>query len=367
MIALTPKNFITHISQRFLRISAIGFDISDRSIKYMKFDADGIVAITAFGETEIPSGVIENGEIKQEEELVNIIKSWRAASGKDLPPFVIASLPEEKSYLRLLQIPPMKKEEVANAIRWEIEGNIPLSPEELVFDQELSDSSEIHPDHFDVVITAFPKTIVESYTNVLLRSGLEPVALELESQAIVRAVLPRDWKMKAYVIVDMGYSRTGFAVFVGGAIVFTTTLDIGGKKLEEDIVQGLGVTNDEAIKIKKEVGLQKKAFDGKLFPLLQPALNSLVDGIRQAIEYYEHHAAHSHGASAMVDEIILTGGDANLYGLDTFLAVALRIPVTVGDPLSRLRPRLNPPVPPVQRHELLRYTGAIGLAMRMFQ
>lgn len=343
----------------------MGLDISDRSIKYVELESNGKAHIKSFGEIDVPEGVIASGEIKNEEALQEILSAWKKRAGKGLPSFVAASLPEEKCYLRLVQLPPMKQEEIANAVRWEIEGNIPLAPDELIFDQELCGSPEAHPDHIDVVITAFPKVVVESYANVLINSGFQPLALELESQAIVRAVMPRDSGKKAYVIVDMGYGRTSFAVFAGGAIVFTATVEVGGRNLEEAISQGLNVKSGEAVKIKKEVGLQKRAFEGKLFTILKPALDTLSHGISQAVEYYEHHATHSHGASVLVDEIILTGGDANLYGLDTFLSVTLRIPVRVGDPLSVLWPRLNPPLPPFPKRDSLRYASAIGLAMRV--
>ena len=98
------------------------------------------------------------------------------------------SLREEKSFFRVIQLPKVKIADIGKAIRWEIEANIPLPFEELVYDYEVVDSFDEHLDHVDVVISAFPKTIVDAYVRVLGAAGLRLACLELESQAIVRSV-----------------------------------------------------------------------------------------------------------------------------------------------------------------------------------
>lgn len=359
------KERILNLVDPFIRLPVIGLDISDLTVKYLKFGSRGSLTFDFWGEINIPEGIIADGEIKREDDLVEILSSWLAKDGKRLrSSFVAASLPEEKSFVRVIQLPKMEREAVGNAIRWEIEANIPLSPEELLYDYEIIEPLEDHLDHFDVVITAFPKSSVESYVRSLKRSGLNPVALELESQVIVRAVLKNLREAAAKIIIDLGRNRTSFIIFAGGAIIFTTTVRVGGRVFEENIAKVPGISSGEALAVKKEVGLNRGAYDGKIFSALAPSLGILAEELGRAVEYYRNYARHKHGAGETIDEVLLVGGDANLFGLDTYLASALKIPVRHADPLAVVKERLASPFPPFLKSESLAYATALGLALR---
>ena len=348
--------------RRFIKLPVVGIDISDRSVKYIKFAIGKELAFETYGEAEIPKGAIVGGEIKREDEVVRVLTELAVREEKYLRGAgVVASLPEEKSFLRSVPLEKVKPDDAGNAIRWEIEAQIPLPLADLAFDYEIVAARE---DHLDVLLTAFPRTLVESYARVLDRAGLRPVALELESQAMVRAIAPRLGRSPASIIIDMGRTRTSFIIVSGGDIVFTTTIAVGGELLEENITKFLGVDHAEAARIKKEIGFAKYGYEGKVFAALIPALDALADELTRTMQSYQHHLAHIHGGTADITEIILSGGDANLFGLDTYLASATRIPVALADPFAAIRWVLGDAIPPIPRNEALAFSAAIGLALR---
>lgn len=344
---------------------AVGIDISDLSMKYVKFNGEDKLTIPFFGEIEIPEGIVVSGEIKKKEELIKILSSWFLKERKHLgSSLAVAGLPEEKSFLRVLQLPKVKQEEVGNAIRWEIEANVPVPLEELIYDYEIIKPLENNLDHLDVVITAFPKKVVESYVDVLKHIGLQPLALELESQAIIRSVIANLREESAKIIVEIGRNHTSLIVFSGGAIIFTTTFELGGHTFEENIVKNLQVNPEKAVSIKKEFGLQKQEFKGQLFSALVPPVAALADEIKRAMEYYRNHTTHIHGAHPVIDSILLVGGDANLLGLPTYLSSFLKIPVYAANPFSAIRNWLLDAIPPIPKNQSLAFTTAIGLALK---
>ena len=348
-----------------VRLPMAGLDISDRSLKYLKLHFGKRDGVEFFDEADIPAGVIERGEIKDEEALVGLLKSWRKRQSWSIrSALVVVSLPEEKSFLRVVQLPKLAAEQVRNAIRWEIESNIPLPPEDVVFDHEVIHAPHESIDHIDAVITAFPKNIVEAYVRVLKRAGFSPAALELESQAIIRAVAGDFSSLAARLVVDMGSNRTSFIIFAGSAILFTTTIELGGKALEESIQKSMGVDEKKAVLLKKEIGMDRVREEGKVFTALIPPLGALADELKRTIEYYFNHAEHAHGASPKIDEVLLTGGDANLAGLATYLASSLGIPVRMADPFQSFRQNHIFSIPPLHRNRSLAFTTAIGLALR---
>lgn len=363
MFSLREK--ILSFTRPFIFLPVIGFDISDRTIKYAAFRARGAPQIELFGEIPIREGVISGGEIKDENALVAACTSWLRREQRKLPSqYVAASLPEEKAFLRIIQLPKVKKDAVGDAVRWEIEANIPLPKEQLLYGYEIIEPIEDSLDHFDVMVTAFPKTIVESYARALVRSGLMPTALELESQAIVRSVIAKIREKKAVIIADIGYTRTSLIVFAGGAIIFTSTFTLGGRDLENNIMKELGVDEKKAHEIKIAYGLNKKEFEGELFASLSPAISALADEIKRAAGYYKEHAKHRHGAAEEVSEVLLLGGDANLLGLTTYLSSTLKIPARIADVFTRFAENKIHFIPVLPKNQSLGYATAIGLALR---
>lgn len=349
---------------QFFKPKAFGLDISDHSLKCLQISLHNTMEVGYFGEMEIPDNVITSGEIKNEGELIKIMRGWFAREKRKIGSrFVIASLPEEKSFVRLIQVPKIKKEDIANAIRWEIEANIPLSIDEALYDYEVIEPPYPAEDHLDVIITAFPKKIVESYVRVLEGAGLIPLALELESQAIIRSIIPELETHQAGIVVDIGRERTSFTIFSDG-IIFTTTIELGGIIFEENIAKALNVNLEKADAIKKAVGMDKAQHDGKVFQALVPALNAIADELRSTVEYYQTHTAHTHGGGNTISRVFLVGGDANLLGIDTYLSSALKIPVCIAWPFAAIRDRMRSVAPPLPHNESLAYATAIGLALR---
>ena len=356
------KNTIFAAVAPHLTLPLMGLDISDRTAKFLKLDSRKS-ELECFGNVDIPEGLIEHGELKDEEKIVKVLKNYFADNQDHFHPFVAVSLPEEGGFLRVIQVPKVKREEVGNAVRWGIEGNIPLSAEDLYFDHEIIESRDgAVKDHSDVVITAFPKTIVESYMRVLKQTGFRPLALELESQAIVRAVSTALGE-HAVIIADMGRTRTSLIVFANGAIRYTTTIEFGGKILEENISRSLKISLPEAIEVKIKTGISKSEYGGKLFSDLMPALSVLADEFRRTVDYYIHHTEHSHDGNT-IEKVLLVGGDANLFGLSAYLSSSLKIPVSIISPLELFYQTGSRPVPALSRHTSLGYATAIGLALR---
>lgn len=353
---------IVNIVKKFTEIRALGIDVSDLSVKFLKFYKSGDIEI--YGEFSVPEGIIEGGEIKKENDLEKVFSAWLAGEGKRLrSSFVAVSLPEEESFVRLIQLPKIQRPEVANAVRWEIEANIPMPLEELAYDYEVIEP--IGPyDHLDVMIVAFPKRLLAPYIEILKRVGLHPYVLELESQAIIRSLLPMMRQGEARIIADIGRTRSSLIIVAGSTIVHTTTINFGGKILENNLAKVLGIGLEEALAIKKDIGIDRNAHQGRLMGALLPALSSFADEIKKAITFYQTHTEHTHGISGLIKEIILVGGDANLLGLETYLSANLKVPTRVADTRLMFSSKSSGSVPDISKNKSLGFATAIGLARR---
>lgn len=345
-------------THRVLHPPAIGIDISDLSVKFLGLQRRrGRLAIRSFGEFAVPAGVITDGEIRDEAALARLLAEGLKRSGvRDR--WCVAALPEEKSFVRVLELPPLKTEDVERAVRWEVEGVIPLPFEDIYYDHEVIPDGQ--SGHTDVLITAFPRAIIHPYHRVLTAAGCTPLALELESQAISRAVVPA--ASSSLLIMDFGAVRTSVIVFAGGSLFFTKSIPIGGRDLESAIARGLNISAEQARAVKIETGISGEGGE-RMNEVLAPLLSKLTVELSQTLDFYREHPRRRHTELADISAILLSGGDANLSGLETYLATAIERPVELADPFTRVTLGAGV-VPPMPQNQAQQYTTAIGLALR---
>lgn len=354
-----------------LQPQAFGLDISDLSLKICRLrKKKNELELASFGTSPIPPGIIERGEIKNQEKLIEILKkALKDLKGRQIDTkYVIASLPEEKAFLQVIQLPRMKPEELTQAIRFEAENYIPYSIDTVYLDFQIVPPVHDHLDHLDVLLASLPKATVDSYVSVLQKAGLIPQALEIESLAVSRALIEKELAPVPVLVVDFGATRTSFIVFSGYSLRFTASITVSSQQLTKSIAKSLTVDEKVAEELKKRygVGATENSEGRQVFEALIPPLVDLVEQIRKHIDYYDSHPFHQHlgQKEGRIRKILLCGGGANLPGLSEFLTKELKIETSLGNPWVNIFPAPFKKVPPLPFHESLRFATALGLALR---
>jgi len=369
-----------------LKPESFGLDISDLSLKIVKLKRKGkFFTLTSFWEERIPPGIIKGGEIRDEDSLAKIIKSaLPKVKGKKLTTrHVVASLPEEKSFLQVIQMPKIPEEDLKSAVIYQAENYIPLPIEEVYLDsqiiprlypvrndknkdrtkkEQISNGVYNHLNHYDVLIAALPRKTVDPYLICLKKAGLLPKVLEIESLSIARALIKNEVSPFPELLIDLGATRTSFIIFSGYSLRFTSSIPVSSQKLTEAIAKTLKLDLVKAEKIKLKYGIQAK----EVFESLIPALTDLVEQIKKYLSYYQTHTSHEYLPSngKGVEKIYLSGGGANLKGLTDFLSLELKIPVVLANPWVNILPATQKETAELPYSESLKYTTALGLALR---
>jgi type IV pilus assembly protein PilM len=116
----------------FLQMPTVGLDITDTSIRYVQLKHTGMhFEVGTYGEQTIPKNVVEEGYIKDKMALTAILSDLQK---KHNFRYVVASLPEEKSYLFKTSIPFMPERDIRNALQFKIEENVPIAMADAIFD-----------------------------------------------------------------------------------------------------------------------------------------------------------------------------------------------------------------------------------------
>lgn len=346
---------------------AFGLDISDFLLKIALLKPQGKnFTLASFQETHIPEGIVQNNEIKKPDELLKIFsESVKNAKGEKIKTkFVTATIPERKSFLRIIQLPKMPEEEIKQAIKFEMEANIPLSLNEAYFDwQALGESSKIN--HRDILVAVAPKSVVDPYLELIKNAGFIPKALELESIAMSRSIIPNLKTEKPVLIVNLSATQINFTIFSGQAPRFSSSISTASRNhLTYYISQYMKMSTEEAEKIKRSVGLDKTKYEGRVFRALEPAIKSLINQIQDYSDYYSSHPQHEHTETAKISKIILCGGDANLIGIAPYISKALKLPVELGNPWSNILPESHKETAIMSYEKSLAFTPCLGVALK---
>jgi len=350
-----------------LNPGTFGLDISDLSLKavllkkhrkHLRMESlEGIL---------LPEGVIQGGEAQDTEKLAEFIKKVVAKLRAVDTRQVIVSLPEEKSFIRLLRMPMMPAREIREAVRFEAENYIPFSIDKVYIDSQIIGSQDKNKDYAEVLLAALPKKTVDPYVEALYMAGLIPVAMETESQATARALIKGFYAQKPVFIVDMGATSTNFSVYSGNSLRFTSFIPFSTNSLTAVLSKELKINQQEAYKAQLLYGFQKKGERAKrIFEALFPSVEGFIEEIKKHIDYYHTHSSKKtkNDSDKRVQSLIFCGGGARIKGLAGFMSQEMGLSVQKGNPLVNLpwEEKLNKNL---SKDELLPFTTAIGLALR---
>ncbi len=339
----------------------IGLDIGDRSLKaiQLKKTLSGHLEISAVSSIGVAEGVFDEGNIKEPAKLTEALKQLFAkpSYGKFVTNNVVACLPETKTFIMMIDIPPMSEVERPQAIKWEAEHHIPVPIDDTYWDWQAMPSANNNA-HIPILLGVAPKDISHSYTDVLADAKLTPLALEIEAVAIIRSLISNELNNspQATMVIDIGGTRTSLMVFDKGSIQFSVSLPISGRRITQTVAKTLNISEAEAEKAKKICGFDKDKCDGAIVSILQPIVDELITRVRESQIFYRDHFPNG----SKIGQVILCGGGANFKKINDIFAAALQLPISLGNPTVNLdKTALH--IPP---EEIVGYTTAIGLALR---
>jgi cell division protein FtsA len=185
---------------------------------------------------------------------------------------------------------------------------------------------------------------VTSVQNLVKCIGLDIDDLILEPLASSEAVLSADEKQVGVVLADIGGGTTDIAIFREGSIWHTAIIPVAGYQVTRDIAIGLGLPFDVAEEMKKKYGSVAPVYETKGGSGSDTLTTNghgvshqdLCDIIRARVEEVLRlivlEMPSSDYETLVPDGLVLTGGSANLAGIEALGRNTLQLPVRVGIP-----------------------------------
>ena len=247
----------------FFQKPAFGLDISDYSIEVISLKGSlERPKLLAMGRAILEPGVVEDGKILQKDKLEVILKALieKPKFGRILTKKLIFALPESKIFLHSFELPEiLGKEKIKKEVELQASQNFPFLLENLYSDFKIKNK--------EVLLIAVPRDIVKDYLEIFKKIKIQPVALEIESLSLARALIAN--KKETTLIVDIGDRTTNFSIFDESGLRLSMAIDIAGNKFSQALAEKLDISLSQAENIKKEIGLNPEKKEGKVFLILQ--------------------------------------------------------------------------------------------------
>jgi len=194
------------------------------------------------------------------------------------------------------------------------------------------------------IITA-ATTSIQNLVKCIRSIGVDIDDLILEPLASSEAILSEDEKQVGVLLADIGGGTTDIAVFREGSIWHTSILPVAGYQITRDVSIGLGLPFDVAEEMKKRYGSVLPVYESKTETLNSlsedghgVSFQDMCDIIRARVEEIIRlillELPRAEYETLVPAGLVLTGGGANLSGIEVLGREILQLPVRIGTPTN---------------------------------
>lgn len=396
----------------------LGIDLGSKFIKVAEVSArGGELELLSAGILPTPVGLLSGDAIVDPQGAAEVIRALLQQIGVHTNKVVMTVKGQTSVVVRIIEVPKMREEELSDAMRWEIERHVPFaSTGAVAMDYAPLQPLDTIPEEGtgEVLLAVAEEGLIKAVVDSLELAGLEPVAIDIEPLALGRCLVSKDPQLKVTTvsILQMGARSSELTIINYDNPRLTRTLNIGGNNLTSAIGNALGISDEEAEKIKKryasiiveklgiatfpsppieeeapffpftpayelppeevpseepsppkiekELPAEEMKIREEVFEAMLPVLGDMVNELRRSFEYVRTRAEEM-----QIERMIVSGGGALIRDIDKFFSRELGIPVEICDPLKGMK--LNPRLSPAYLGEISPLLSvAIGSAIRDF-
>lgn len=335
--------------------TTVGIDIGYDTLKIVGLKRAGNrFRLVGMGVASIPADSWTPDELKNREEIAKVIKDTVATtkpsplhSGKGM-----IALPESVIYSGTFSMPQLSDKELSQAIPFTVADKLSINIDDYAIDFEKI-TSKCRPNsqivrhstvdgpnksakpeapttepinQATIFAVAAKHSLIDSIVDLFDQINLELAGIGIKPGAVVRTVVDKnDGKIR--MIIDIGATATSITVAEGKSVQLTSSIPIGARSFEQL----------PAIK-------------------MQSALEPVWQEILHASRFFENRIC----PGFKVEEVILTGGGANVPGILPLLKSQIGLPTSIGNPLVRLDTGHYP----INLATANTFPSCFGLAMR---
>jgi len=344
----------------------VAIDIGSKMVKSIigEIDPDGMINIIGIGKSESGSGMKKGNIVSISHAVESIRESINAATNMattDASEVIISISGDHIKTLNSKAVVAVNGEEIKqydidkvlqkskDSFISQNKEIIHIIPQEYCVDEQtvknpvnMTGSSLEAKVHVALANSSNAKNLV----SCLNKNDLEVIDIVFAPIASSYGVLSENDKELGIIVIDIGHGTATATAYLNGSIVFSTILPVGGYNITNDLAITLNIDSQTAEKIKLKYGFVEVTEDDKENFLelekyddidMFTVSNIIADRVVEIFELLKKELEESGVYDKIHSGVILTGGSANLNGIQVLANEVFDKNIKIGFPHYNIR------------------------------
>jgi type IV pilus assembly protein PilM len=316
--------------------------------------------VTRMHQVPLPETSVRRGEVIEIGTVTTALRRlW--SSGRFTSRNVVLGIGGPRVFARDVSLPRQPLPQLRESLPFQVQEMLPVAVGDVLLDfypvQE--EDSEDGPTIKGLLVAGL-KEAIDANVSAAMGAGLRPTHVDLIPFALSRALAPLRTSRGCDVIIAIGANTTNVVVVDKGVPRFVRIIPNGSDDVTQAIASRLQWSPEQAEAAKRAIGMGGAGMrqeDRPVIEIIYEVVGELLTSVRSTLNFYS-----TANPGEPVQRAILTGGGAQLAGIDRALGDIIHLPVELAQPMASVSlpksrdQRLN-------REQLDSYTTAFGLAL----
>ena len=239
---------------------------------------------------------------------------------------VAIGIPSAKMFASIVEVPNVSKAELNATIKYSAENYVPMKSDESKTDWAVIGESPADKGKIEVLVASVQNNFTEARLDLIEGLGLNVIAIEPDSLAATRSLLP-DGVTDGRLIIDMGDNSSDLIMTLGTAPRLIRSIPIGFSTLVRMAKQNLNIEQQQAEQILVKFGISPDKLEGQVARAVSTSVDQFVAEVEKSLKFFA-----TKYAGVSVGSILASGYAATLPGFMDIVSSKTGLPTQVATP-----------------------------------
>jgi len=313
----------------------VGIDIGTTNAKMVELSRSGrAIKVDHYACEPLAPGLIIEQQIKDIEQVGATIKRLMARSGSKNKRAAVCVASSNVISKTITVQSDTSEDELEALVEVEADRVVPYALDDVNIDFTSIGKADPSLDEEQLQLVVTRKNVIEAMVAVLEEAELEPAAVDVDHFALARVNQfvgqgqVGGGNAKTTALMDFGYNTSRLVVFHNNRIIYTRENPYGGRQLIDSISQKYGLPPQDA-----PHALRSNELADTFKPeVLKPFVKTLMQEILRTLQFFYSSSTHNR-----IDQLLITGGCAQIGNIDKFIEKRIEVPTAVLNPFAATR------------------------------
>lgn len=305
--------------------SFFGLDIGTTGIRLVELRGSGPTrSLVKYAYVPVDAKLTQSDSKADQQKLAQILQNL-VEEAKPSTKHVAVGIPSSRVFTTVVDFDQLPQAELAKAIQYQADALIPTPPAESKIDWAVIGESPKDKTKVELLLSSVPNSFIEQRLDVIESIGLNVIAFEPDSLALVRSLVAPG-TVEPQIIIDIGQQSTDLVITMKDAPRLTRSIPTGADAIVRAAVQNLNIDEKQASQFVFKFGVSKDKLEGQVYQAIMGTIDMLVGEIDKSIKFFQ-----TRYPGVAIGQMIVSGAAATIPELPLYLANKFGVNVEIGN------------------------------------